>query len=180
MSEIIAVDTENWSEFPEGEQARIDIVLQKLAERKENEAIAVTHIEPVAIPELMHQVGALYDRSKMTAIISNFGGCMCGECGGESYFALVVGSTKEIANGVIKDMAEEEGAVLLQDIMGEDGGIDMGRVIAEQIARSLGERFGGNIKIRQMTMEELTDLGIDVPEGAMVMGAEMPKKRTVH
>lgn len=182
MSKTMIVDSANWGEFPGSEQDKINIVLERIIARKNDEGIEVEHIDPISIPELMHQISLHHERGSITAIVSNFGGCACGKCdGGDTpYYVLAVADNIDDANGMMRERAASEGAVLAEDLMNADGEIDIGRVIAQKIAKDLSDRFGGEVKIRQMSVEEIMELGIDIPEGATVMGAEMPKKRTVH
>lgn len=181
MEKTLAVDTGDWREFPGSEQDKIDLVLQKLAARQSGEVVEVIHLEPVTIPEIMYQIEKIYPRGSITAIVSNMGGCACGKCDDRPmYYVLVVSDEGDDAMNTMRARASAEDSVMAEDVTDEHGNINPGQFIAKQIAKMLSDRFGGEVDVREMSIDEMGDLGIDVGmDGSINMG-RTPQKRTVH
>lgn len=181
---ILSVDTGNWSEFPGTEEDKVKIVLDKLTSMKPNEGLELEYVDPVSIPEIVFRIREVYGE-KRAIVVSNFGGCACGECDNDVYYVIAIAETQADVDEIISARAKGAGMITKEEAMekmlGGHGhpGEDIARAIVQQIADKLGEVTGQKVEIRQMSLNEMDGLNA---EGLNIEGFTIgkEKKRTVH
>lgn len=176
MMKNIEVQNGDWRTFDGDEETKIAEVMNKLAERPEGGAVFVLHVDAVSIPEILVRVRNKYEDT-IGCVVSNFGGCLCGQCDNDIHYGLCVADTPHDAQEIINAHAKDIGMVDAEDAFEalmnsrDENGVP---TVVRQIAAQMAERLGVDPDEIQ-----ITNLDEDGKLSALLSGAKEPK-RTVH